>query len=166
VKYIVEIAGTRHEVELEGHSVTLDGETQAAGLAEVEGSPVRLVTIGGVQHRVVLRREGAKGRYVLWIDGWRFEAEALDERARAIRDLGAAAAAASGPAPVVAPMPGLIVRAHVQVGDQVAAGQPVVVMEAMMLEIELRAPAAGTVKAIHAAVGKPVEKGTTLVELE
>lgn len=166
MKYIVEIAGERHEVDLEGQEATLAGNTQAASVAEFEGSPVRLVTIGGVQHRVVLRREGPKGRYALWIDGWRFEAEALDERARAIRDLSVAAAAASGPAPVIAPMPGLIVRLHVKVGDQVAAGQPVVVMEAMKMENELRATAAGVVKAIHAVVAKPVEKGTVLVELE
>jgi pyruvate carboxylase subunit B len=51
------------------------------------------------------------------------------------------------------------------VGDEVAAGQGLVVMEAMKMENELRAPAAGTVKAVHAAPGTPVEKGTVLVEL-
>jgi pyruvate carboxylase subunit B len=39
-------------------------------------------------------------------------------------------------------------------------------MEAMKMENELRAVSAGTVKAIHAAPGKAVERGTTLVELE
>jgi acetyl/propionyl-CoA carboxylase alpha subunit len=166
VKYIVEIGGERHEVDLDGPEATLDGTATSASVSEVEGSPVRLVTIGGVQHRVVVRREGPKGRYVLWLDGWRFEVEALDERARTIRDLSAAAAVAAGPAPVVAPMPGLIVRVHVQVGDEVAAGQPVVVMEAMKMENELRAPAAGRVRAIAAQPGKAVEKGAVLVELE
>jgi acetyl/propionyl-CoA carboxylase alpha subunit len=166
MKFIVDIAGERVTVDLAGGEATVDGVTEGAHVAEVEGTPVRLVTIGGVQHRVVARREGAKGKYALWIDGWRFDAEALDERSRAIRDLTAASAAASGPAPVIAPMPGLIVRLHVQLGDQVQAGQPVVVMEAMKMENELRAPAAGTVKAIHAQPGKAVEKGTVLVELE
>jgi pyruvate carboxylase subunit B len=165
VKYIVDIAGERHEVELDGGHATIDGATTVAALAEVEGTPVKLVTIGGVQHRVVARREGPKGRYVMWIDGWRFEAEALDERQRAIRDLGVAAAASSGPAPVVAPMPGLIVRVHVAVGDVVQAGQPVVVMEAMKMENELRATAAGTVERVAVEPGKVVEKGAVLVEL-
>jgi biotin carboxyl carrier protein len=165
MKFIVDIAGERVTVDLAGGEATVDGSTEAARVAEVEGTPVRLVTIGGVQHRVVARREVAKGKYAIWIDGWRFDAEALDERARAIRDLTAASAAASGPAPVIAPMPGLIVRLHVLLGDQVQAGQPVVVMEAMKMENELRAPAAGTVKAIHAQPGKAVEKGTVLVEL-
>jgi pyruvate carboxylase subunit B len=63
-------------------------------------------------------------------------------------------------------MPGLVVRVAVAVGDQVAAGQGLVVMEAMKMENELRSSAAGTVKAVHAAPGSAVEKGTVLVELE
>ena len=61
----------------------------------------------------------SRGRYTLWLEGFRFETEALDERARAIRELTGAAAAAAGPAPVIAPMPGMIVRVSAQVGDQV-----------------------------------------------
>jgi biotin carboxyl carrier protein len=166
VKYLVDVDGERLEVELGGDGVTLGGTQVNAHLADVEGTPVRLVTIGGAQHRVVAVRGTSRGRYALWIDGWRFDVEALDERTRTIRDLSAARATASGPAPVTAPMPGLIVRIHVAVGDKVDAGQGVVVMEAMKMENELRAGAAGTVKAIHAVPGKAVEKGTVLVELE
>ncbi|MBX3132884.1 MAG: acetyl-CoA carboxylase biotin carboxyl carrier protein subunit [Gemmatimonadaceae bacterium] len=166
MKYIVEIDGERHEVDLADGQATYAGSAAAAALLEVQGSPVHVVNVGGKQYQAVVKREVPKGRYVLWIDGWRFELDALDERARAIRDLSAAAAGAQGPAPVVAPMPGLIVRLHVQVGDQVEAGQPVVVMEAMKMENELRAQAAGRVKAIHAQSGKAVEKGMVLVELD
>lgn len=166
MKYIVEIDGERHEVDLADGQASYAGATNSAALLEVPGSPVHVVNIGGQQYQAVVKREGPKGRYVLWIDGWRFELDALDERARAIRDLSAAAAGAQGPAPVVAPMPGLIVRVHVQPGDAVEAGQPVVVMEAMKMENELRAQAAGTVKAVHAQPGKAVEKGTVLVELD
>jgi pyruvate carboxylase subunit B len=63
-------------------------------------------------------------------------------------------------------MPGLIVRVNVAVGDAIGAGAGLVVMEAMKMENELRAPAAGTVRAIHAAPGKAVEKGALLIELE
>jgi biotin carboxyl carrier protein len=63
-------------------------------------------------------------------------------------------------------MPGLIVRVDVRPGDVVGAGQGVVAMEAMKMENELRAPAGGTVKAVHATVGSAVEKGAVLVEFE
>lgn len=166
MKYLVDLDGARVEVQLDGGVATVDGASEAAHLADVEGTSVRLVTIGGVQHRVVARRTGPRGGYVLWMDGWRFEVEALDERARAIKELSAATAGPAGPTPVIAPMPGLIVRVQVAVGDRVRAGQGIVVMEAMKMENELRAPADGTVKSIAAVPGQAVEKGTKLVEFE
>ena len=165
MKYVVELGGERVEVELEGGSARIGDETCPAHVTDVAGTPVRLVTIGNEVHRVVARRGPGRGRYTLWVDGYRFEAEALDERTRAIRDITAASTKPSGPAPVIAPMPGRIVRINVVPGDAVSAGQGVVVMEAMKMENELRASAAGTVKAVFTTVGATVEKGAVLIEL-
>ena len=166
MRYVVELNGERHEVEIDGGAVTVNGEVVKAGLEDVEGTPVRLVSIGDEVHRVVTRRGSSRGVYTLWVDGYRFDGEALDERTRAIRDITAATSGPSGPAPVIAPMPGLIVRVNVAVGDTVQPGQGLVVMEAMKMENELKASAAGRVKSINAAPGKAVEKGAVLVELE
>ncbi len=166
MKYLVDLDGTRVDVTLDGETATVGDLSRPVQLADVEGTSVRLVTIGGVQHRVVARRAGPRGHYVLWMDGWRFEVEALDERTRAIQELSAAAAGPAGPAPVIAPMPGLIVRVQVAVGDCVRAGQGIVVMEAMKMENELRAPADGVVRSIAAMPGTAVEKGAVLVEFE
>jgi pyruvate carboxylase subunit B len=166
VKYFVKIDGTDHEVLLDGEGVHLDGEDVAAHVAVIDGTPVRMVTIGDAVHRVIVRPGATRGQYTLWLDGYRFDVEALDERTRAIRDLSGASAGPTGPAPLKAPMPGLIVRVHVQVGDQVQAGQGLVVMEAMKMENELRATAAGRVKSIIATPGTAVEKGALLIELE
>jgi biotin carboxyl carrier protein len=62
-------------------------------------------------------------------------------------------------------MPGLIVRINVQPGDVVQPGQPLVVMEAMKMENELRSASAGVVKKVVVQPGAVVEKGTVLVEL-
>lgn len=167
MKYIVDVAGKRIEVAIEGDQVSVDGATaERARLNDVEGTPVRLVTIGEAVHRVIARRDGPRGSYSLQIDGRRYSIEALDERTRAIRDLSAASAGPVGPQPVRAPMPGLMVKIHVKVGDQVAAGQGVAAMEAMKMENELRAPGAGRVRVVHVAVGQAVEKGAMLVEFE
>ena len=165
MRYVVTIGGERIEVELGGDGVHVDGALVPARLAEVPGTPVRLVTIGESSHRVVVRRGDRRGRYTLWVDGWRFDAEALDERTQAIRDMTGAEAGPSGPAPLVAPMPGLVVRVDVSPGDVVQAGQALVVMEAMKMENELRSPSAGTVRAVLAAPGTAVEKGAVLVEM-
>ena len=166
MKYIVSTGGDDHEVTVDGADVTLGDARMEARLTSIEGPPVRLLTIGDRVHRVVVRRGAERGRYTLWVDGHRFDVDALDERTRTIRELSRASAPPAGPAPVAAPMPGLIVRVSVEVGDTVAAGQGIVVMEAMKMENELRAVAAGTVKAVHVAPGAAVEKGMILVELE
>ncbi len=167
MKYIVQLNDERKTVSLDADQVSYEGEPHVhAELSDIEGSPVRMVKIGTHVYRVVAQKRDGRGRYTLWVDGYRFETEALDERTRAIRDTTAAAAAPSGPAPVRAPMPGLIVRVNVQVGDMVEAGQGVVVMEAMKMENELRATAPGRVKSIEVAPGAAVEKGSLLVALE
>ncbi len=165
MKYIVQVGSRRVEVVIDGDGIVVDGAPVTAHAADVTGSPVKLVTIGDSVHRVVARRTGARGQYALRMDGWRFDVEALDERSRAIRDASTASAAAKGPAPLVAPMPGLIVRVNVQPGDQVVPGQGLVVMEAMKMENELKAASAGTVSKVLAVPGTAVEKGTLLVEL-
>ena len=166
MKYIVEVAGRRITVDVSGEEVTVDGETMQARLVDVPGTPVRLVSIGAEMHRVLARRGEGRGSYTLGVDGRRYAVEALDERTRAIRDLTAATAGASGPAPLKAPMPGLIVRINVAAGDEVQAGQGLVVMEAMKMENELRSTSAGRVKNVAVQVGAAVEKGALLVELE
>lgn len=166
MKYVVKVGDADVDVVLDGDTATVDGVARTAHVSDVEGTPVRMVTIGDEVHRVVARRGASRGRYTLWLDGFRFEVEALDERSRAIRELSGAAKGPSGPLPLVAPMPGMIVRVAVQVGDTVVPGQGLVVMEAMKMENELRATSAGTVKAVLAQAGTAVEKGTILLELE
>ncbi|HEV7993627.1 MAG TPA: biotin/lipoyl-containing protein [Gemmatimonadaceae bacterium] len=166
MKYFVQVGGQETELSLDGDVVQIGDATHHASIADVAGTPVRMLTIGDEVHRIVVRPGATRGRYVLWVDGYRHEVEALDERMRAIRELAGQAAQAAGPAPLVAPMPGMIVRVHVQVGDTVHAGQGLVVMEAMKMENELRATASATVKAVHARVGSAVEKGALLLELE
>jgi biotin carboxyl carrier protein len=70
---------------------------------------------------------------------------------------------ASGPQRVVAPMPGKVVRILATLGQTVAARQPLVVVEAMKMENELRAPAAGVVSQIAVTEGQSVEAGALLV---
>ena len=178
MKYFVDVNDARLEVEVDGAHARLPGDPSDGGdgggapaalkavLDPGDEAPVRLLRVGSAVHRVEVRRLPGRGRYALTIDGFRYEVEALDERTRAIRDLTAAAAGPAGPAPLVAPMPGLIVRVNVQPGDVVRPGQGLVVMEAMKMENELRTQAAGTVKAVLVQPGSAVEKGARLVELE
>ena len=85
------------------------------------------------------------------------------------------AAAPAAPAPVAAaparetavksPMPGNIFKVECSVGQSVNAGDVLIVLEAMKMEIEVSAPVAGTVKSVAAAVGAAVNTDDLLVTL-
>ncbi len=167
MKYVVQLDDERKSVAVDADGVRYETDSAVhAELSDIEGSPVRMLKIGTHVYRVVAQKRQGRGKYTLWVDGYRLETEALDERTRAIRDLSAATAGPVGPAPILAPMPGMIVRVSVKTGDRVEAGQGVVVMEAMKMENELRATSAGTVRSVEVSPGTAVEKGALLVALE
>jgi pyruvate carboxylase subunit B len=91
--------------------------------------------------------------------------EVLDERTRHIRSLVGAGKAPSGGGAVKAPMPGLVVKVLVEAGATVAAGQGLVVLEAMKMENEIKAMAPGVVDSVAVKAGQAVEKGAPLVVL-
>jgi multidrug efflux pump subunit AcrA (membrane-fusion protein) len=71
-----------------------------------------------------------------------------------------------GQVTIVAPMPGRVVRVLAAAGDAVEARQPVIVVEAMKMENELRAPRAGRIREIVVAPGTSVEAGRILAVIE
>lgn len=71
-----------------------------------------------------------------------------------------------GESTVTAPMPGTVIRIEVEPGDDVRARQPLVILEAMKMEIPVHSPFEGTVKLVHVAAGDRVASGALLVELE
>jgi glutaconyl-CoA/methylmalonyl-CoA decarboxylase subunit gamma len=87
------------------------------------------------------------------------------ERAGAGPAAAVGAASASGKIALRAPIPGKVVKIAVKVGDKVRAGQTLLVLEAMKMENELRAPRDAAVLAIHAAEGTAVEAGHELLSL-
>ena len=76
------------------------------------------------------------------------------------------AAGGQGRISLVAPMPGKIVRLLVAVGDEVTAGQPLVVVEAMKMQNELKSPRDGRVTAIRVQQNDSVNAGVVLVVIE
>ncbi|HLY18630.1 MAG TPA: biotin/lipoyl-containing protein [Bryobacteraceae bacterium] len=64
------------------------------------------------------------------------------------------------------PVAGIVVRVNAQSGQQIQAGDPLLVLEAMKMETNITSPVAGKVKAINAGVGDGVQVGQVLVEFE
>ena len=170
-----DVAGTTYTVDVDGATtvvtvtpdgVLVEGQTIPAALLTVPNSPIRLLRLGDAVFELVSRRGERRGTHTIALAGARVETEALDERARVLRSLRAAAVAPTGPQPVRAPMPGLVTRVLVAVGDMVRAGDSLIVMEAMKMENELRAKVSGRVHAVTVGPGTAVDKGALLIELE
>jgi len=130
---------------------------------DIGGSEVRTdVLLGPVR---VDRAHGTRHREVI-VNGWRIEVEIESERHAALRERarrGAGAASPGGPIEVRAIIPGRIVAISVVAGDRVEAGQQILVVEAMKMQNELRAPREGAVERIGVAVGDTIEVGDLLV---
>ena len=65
-----------------------------------------------------------------------------------------------------APMPATVRRMHVREGDRVKAGDTLIVLEAMKMELPIRATAGGTIRALHCAEGELVQAGVPLIDVE
>ena len=67
---------------------------------------------------------------------------------------------------VTAPVTGTVWKIQVKVGDSMAEGQPLVILESMKMEMPVEAPGSGKVSQIHVTESQPVEEGDVLVSLE
>jgi len=170
VRVEVETGERRRTIEIRrsgrGWTVTLDGRPIAVDLARVGGRWSMLMRPadtdkGGSSHEIAIERGGG-GRLLVHVDGHAVPVAVLAPGRRKTpgREHGAAA---SGPVMVAAPMPGRVVKVLVAPGDKVSARQGLVVVEAMKMENELRAPRAGTVAEVRVREGAPVEANVVLV---
>jgi pyruvate carboxylase subunit B len=165
MKYFVRLGARTIEVEVLGGAVRVDGETLDAHLAAVPETPLHHLLLGGDSWTVAAQALEGMGQWALGVVGERVEVEAVDERTQAIRALTGKKGGPAAGGVLKAPMPGLVVRVSVTEGQRVAAGAPLIVMEAMKMENELKAPRAGVVQKVHVAPGSVVEKGESLVTL-
>jgi len=113
-----------------------------------------------------IKIEPDNGRLFIYYGGERFECLIEDVRLAELRRLAGEEVAAAGLAEIKAPMPGLILKVFVKPGQEVNKGERLLIIEAMKMENELRAPRDGTVKAINCREQQAVEQAKVLLILE
>ena len=164
MKYFVQVAGVEVEVSIEAGGVRVDGELDPGRTGAAPGHAAPAAPDGGADRGL---RDGVprRGEWEVGCRGERWEASVVDERTRHIRSLtgdGPAAGRGGGgqgaDARAGAPGPG-------GAGPAGGGGAGLVVLEAMKMENEIKAPAAGVVAAVRVAAGQAVEKGQVLVVL-
>jgi biotin carboxyl carrier protein len=134
----------------------IDGRVVEADIAEIGGG-VYSILIGGRSLEVHVDLHGQSLR--ISSGGREFLASVRDPRRYR---KGGAGVLAEGRQLVTAPMPGKVVRVLVGVGDLVAVGQGIVVVEAMKMQNEVKSPKAGNVEKLLVVVGQAVNSGDAL----
>ena len=143
-------------VELEGDRLRLDGHPETFAVSDLMDGRVRVESAASVYEGVA-----AVAGDTVWVglDGEAMAfsiARAGSKAAPAVRDQDA----------LTPPMSATVIKIHVAPGQRVHAGDALVVLEAMKMELPIRAPREGTVRAVRCAEGQLVEPGTWLVDLD
>jgi len=174
VQYDIETGGRVRHVAVnragDGFAVSVDGRLHQVDLARIDAHTLSLIVDGrpgplgpGSVYEATVA-PGTDGRVVVAIGTVPVTVSLHGRRGGGRRQGGAAPG--SGPLRITAPMPGKVVRVLVKTGDAVRARQPVVVVEAMKMENEVRADRDGTVAEIHTRDGMSVEAGALLMIIQ
>jgi biotin carboxyl carrier protein len=161
----------------EGETINVDGSSVDASLDRLDPVTARLSksadgrprdpvqVLLGVPTPVGRQRRGVVRQEVV-VDGWRVEVELEPARLAALRARarrGEDEVAHDGPTEVRAIIPGRVVSVQVAAGDEIEAGQQMLVIEAMKMQNELRSPRGGRVERVAVGPGKTIELGELLV---
>lgn len=161
--FTARLEGKEYRIEQEGAVVRVNGETVDA--ARIVDGDRTILRIGNRIHDISTLRRETEGQYALLLNGRRMQVEVEDEVAALLKSVGGEKTTKMHAAVVRSPMPGKIARVLVREGELIEAGQGVLILEAMKMENEIKAPAAGIVKAVHVAESDAVEKNAALIEI-
>lgn len=161
MKYVTLVNGERYEIEIDSEGlIRVNGETHDVDFLNLGGSLYSIITENKSLEAVI---DDDEDKIAVMMDGRLFETQVLDERAMLLIQRRGGLSSSSGE--VQAPMPGLIVLITAEIGQTVAQGDTLVILESMKMQNELKSPVDGIVTAIHAEAGQAVDKNSLLVEI-
>lgn len=166
MRYFTKIGDQQREYRFVRRGETIEvhsgDEVFAVDLSMTGDGVAFSMLVDGVSHDCICERLG-DDTWVM-IAGHRIRVLVEDERERAAHLV--AAARPRGPMQIEATMPGVVISVAVEIGDTVAAGQTLLVVEAMKMQNPLQADGPGQVVEIMAVPGKVVAAGAVLMKIE
>ncbi|MFA6234180.1 MAG: acetyl-CoA carboxylase biotin carboxyl carrier protein subunit [Bacteroidota bacterium] len=157
------IEGKDYEIKrAENGMISVDGHV--VDVERLSTGDAHYLRIGTRSYDVSSLRPVDESYHVL-LNGISLRVEVEDERAALLNAFGGEKATKIHSAILRSPMPGKISRVLVSEGELIEAGQGVLILEAMKMENEIKAPAAGIVKAIRVSESEAVEKNAVLIEI-
>ena len=167
MKLNAELAGSHHELSIRREDsrvfADIDGRRYELELRELDSGASLLIDNNRVfECRVA--PSAPSGLFEVNVGTHSYTIRIIDPKR--LRSGQSASAHDHGVAEIVAPMPGKVVRVLVEVGAEVAAGDGIVVVEAMKMQNEMKSPKPGKVIALHAEIGTTVNAGEVLAVIE
>lgn len=167
MKLFAEHNGEKHEIEIKSDSLKLFARVNEREY-EIEAREVEpntyLFNLNGKIFECYVAPKNAAGTTRVRQGAKSFDLKLIDPKR--LRGAANADANADGAANIVTMMPGKVVRVIAEVGTQVSAGDSIIVVEAMKMQNEMKAPKDGTVKEIRFEVGATVNAGDVLAVIE
>ena len=165
MKYIAEIDGNTYEIEITPDgAILLDGNPVEADLTPVDSLGLYSLLLNHHSRELVV--ETQQQGYRVSLEGQIFDVRVADERHLRMASSRAEVSATDGDLQVNAPIPGLVVQILVQEGQEVAQNDPLIILEAMKMENEIRAQRAGVIRGVSVEVGQSVEGNAHLMTIE
>ena len=164
MKYYSRIGQEEYEIELLDGQVYVNGEIFEVDLRQSGAPELYSLLFNGRSYEMLIEAE--RFRYGVTLRGERFDVQVEDERTRRLNAGRKMMALPSGELAIRAPIPGLVVKILVAVGETIIEGQPLLLLEAMKMENEIRAQRGGVIKQVAVAEGQRVEQNGVLLVLE
>ena len=164
MKYYAQVNSNEYEVEIKDKQILVNGEAIEFDLQQGGVPELYSTLFNGHSYEVLIEAE--RSNYTVTLQGEQFQVNVEDERTRRLNAGRKAPGLPQGELTVNAPIPGLVVKVLVEVGEEVAEDQPLIILEAMKMENDIRTQRAGTIKKVEVEAGQRVEQNATLIVLE
>ncbi len=168
IKLKAEVAGKDHQISIQRHEpvvvARVDGRRYELEIRDLDNSEYLLIDGNTIYNCRVEKSINHPHEIEVSLRGVSYPIKLTDPKR--LRSAQTGAQHDKGAAQIVAPMPGKVVRVLVDAGAEVAAGAGILVVEAMKMQNEMKAPKAGQVISIHAQEGSTVNAGDVLAVIE
>jgi biotin carboxyl carrier protein len=167
MRYYATVGEHTYEISIDHHGrIMIDGTELAVDMKAVAGRQLYSLLVENISHEIVLDPDSdQRALYGIMVEGQRYIVKVQDERSRRLALADRNLKPPDGELLIKAPIPGLVVKVMVAPGQQVAEGDPLLILEAMKMENELRAPRDGVIHELRIEPRMQVAVGQIMLSL-
>ena len=163
--YKVIIKGKEFQVTMDASKSTINGKDFEADVLELKKGRFHVIRNNRSYNAEVISQHDDEKHCVIRINGNDYNVAIKDKYDVLLQEMGMDLAENKTVNTISAPMPGLVLKVMVEIGQEIKKGDPVLILEAMKMENVLKAPSDGVVNKIHISNGNKVEKNQVLILL-